>query len=198
MKIISKPHMIPRKDWNAKNPTDKMNYLSKINYLVIHHTTFNGDNKIGEYSKEVVQDIQKYHMSKNFDDQGNLIKDEWSDIGYHYLISMDGQIFEGRNVKFHGSHAYGLNDESLGVALLGNYSHKEIYPSQMRSVVHLLAWLIQQYELPITNIIGHRDVLKLSPKGTITECPGIALYSQLPLIREEVKWKEIIIIEENP
>ncbi|MCM1990760.1 peptidoglycan recognition family protein [Oceanirhabdus seepicola] len=187
MKIISKPYIILRRDWNARNPTDKMNYLSKINYLVIHHTTFNGDNKIGEYAKEAVLDIQKYHMSKKYDNQGNLIKNKWADIGYHYLISMDGQIFQGRDINFQGAHAYGLNDKSIGIALLGNFSHKELYPSQMRSLVHLLALLKQKYSTPSTNIIGHRDVINLNPDGTITECPGIALYSQLSMIRSSVE-----------
>lgn len=186
MKIIPKPYILTREYWNAKRPREKMNYLSKFNYLVIHHTTFNGDNKIGEYAKETVLDIQQYHMSKKCDDNGNLIKEKWADIGYHYLISMDGQIFQGRDVKFQGSHAYGLNDISLGVALLGNYSHKEITPSQMKSLVYLLSWLSQKNSIKTTNIIGHRDVIKLNPNGTLTECPGIALYSQLPMIREEV------------
>jgi len=187
MKIISKPYIIPRKDWNAISPTDKMNYLSKINYLVVHHTTFNGDNKIGQYTKQVLIKIQKYHMSKKYDEQGNLIKDKWSDIGYHYLISMDGQIFEGRDTKSQGAHAYGLNDKSLGIALLGDFSHKEIYPSQMKSLIHLLSWLGQKYSIKSSHIIGHRDVIELNPKATITECPGIALYSQLPMIRELVE-----------
>ncbi|WBW95818.1 peptidoglycan recognition protein family protein [Oceanirhabdus sp. W0125-5] len=187
MNTLYKLNIIPRTTWTARIPTEKMNYLSNINYLVIHHTTFDGDYKIGEDAKEVVRDIQKYHMSKKYDKEGNLIKDKWADIGYHYLISKDGQIFEGRSKKFKGSHAYGLNNESLGIALLGDFSHKEIYPTQLKSLVQLLAWLSQIYSINTSKIIGHKDVLSISLKGTITECPGSALHSQLPFIREKVE-----------
>ena len=43
----------------------------------------------------------------------------WSDIGYHYIIYLDGTIKEGRPVERQGAHVRGYNKNSIGIAYVG-------------------------------------------------------------------------------
>lgn len=58
-----------------------LKYTQTVNAIVIHHTTGNY-----ETSLDGMQHIQKFHS----------LSRQWGDIGYHYLIGYDGEIFEGR------------------------------------------------------------------------------------------------------
>ena len=43
----------------------------------------------------------------------------WSDIGYHYVIELDGTIKEGRPMHRSGAHTKGHNTGSIGVCYIG-------------------------------------------------------------------------------
>ena len=43
----------------------------------------------------------------------------WSDIGYHYVIGIDGTIEKGRPIQRTGAHTKGHNAESVGVCYIG-------------------------------------------------------------------------------
>jgi N-acetylmuramoyl-L-alanine amidase len=43
----------------------------------------------------------------------------WSDIGYHYVIRLDGTIEKGRPIHRPGAHTKGHNAESVGVCYIG-------------------------------------------------------------------------------
>ena len=55
-----------------------------------------------------VDRIRKWHLARNF-----------SDIGYHYVIYLDGSINQGRNVFTQGAHTRGENEDSIGIAYVG-------------------------------------------------------------------------------
>lgn len=43
----------------------------------------------------------------------------WSDIGYHFLIYLNGEIHEGRPIEKIGAHTYGQNAYSIGICYVG-------------------------------------------------------------------------------
>ena len=43
----------------------------------------------------------------------------WSDIGYHFVIELDGTIKKGRDIDEKGSHTKGENYDSIGVCYIG-------------------------------------------------------------------------------
>lgn len=43
----------------------------------------------------------------------------WSDIGYHYVVRLDGTIENGRDVDISGAHCAGHNAYSIGVVYVG-------------------------------------------------------------------------------
>ena len=43
----------------------------------------------------------------------------WSDIGYHWVIRIDGSIEVGRPLEKSGAHTKGHNKDSVGVCYIG-------------------------------------------------------------------------------
>ena len=43
----------------------------------------------------------------------------WSDIGYHYVIKLDGTIEGGRPIHKAGAHCKGHNQDSIGICYIG-------------------------------------------------------------------------------
>ena len=48
----------------------------------------------------------------------------WSDIGYHWVIELDGNLEKGRHETKSGAHAKGFNSASIGVCYVGGVDSK--------------------------------------------------------------------------
>lgn len=146
-----------------------MTKLSKKEFLVVHHSATPNNLK--------TQDIKQMHIAQG-----------WSDIGYHKVIEYDGKVMQGRNEATQGAQAYGLNNKSLGILIIGNFETEEPTQEQITALINTLAILCKRYKLKESAIIGHRDVQEITGiKGTGTLCPGKNLYFKLDDIREKVK-----------
>lgn len=84
----------------------------------------------------------------------------WSDIGYHYVIDLDGTIEAGRDIETAGAHCTGHNANSIGICYVGGCD-AQMQPKDTRteeqkaSLLLLLKYLRQRY--PKAKIYGHRD-----------------------------------------
>lgn len=93
----------------------------------------------------------------------------WSDIGYHYVIDLNGKVCLGRDVDIIGAHcsAGGHNTYSIGVAYVGGVENRPGVPyerlkakdtrttAQKNALLRLLLDLVCLY--PDAKIYGHRD-----------------------------------------
>lgn len=43
----------------------------------------------------------------------------WSNIGYHFVVELDGTIVEGRPLESTGAHLRGFNKKSIGICYVG-------------------------------------------------------------------------------
>ena len=85
----------------------------------------------------------------------------WSDIGYHFVVELDGTVNDGRPLEISGAHAKGHNSNSIGICYVGGLDESgepkdTRTPEQEKALVELLENLKDQY--PEAQIIGHRDV----------------------------------------
>ena len=96
----------------------------------------------------------------------------WADIGYHYLVKLDGTIQAGRDVDIIGAHVSGHNANSIGVVYVGGLDNQgkakdTRTENQKCALLNLMMDLRRLY--PKAKISGHRD---FSPDkngdGTIT------------------------------
>jgi N-acetyl-anhydromuramyl-L-alanine amidase AmpD len=98
----------------------------------------------------------------------------WTDIPYHYLIDLDGKIYEGRDINYAGdtNTQYDPTGHAL-IVVLGNFEEVEPNPAQLESVVAMMSAIAARYRVPVENIAGHKDY------STETSCPGKSLYPYL-------------------
>ncbi len=99
---------------------------------------------------------------------------KWSDIPYHYLIDLDGRVYEGRDIAIAGDT--NTNYDPTGHALivvLGNFEEVEVNQAQLDAVVSTMAMLAKQFKISPDKIAGHKDF------SADTSCPGKSLYPYL-------------------
>jgi hypothetical protein len=73
----------------------------------------------------------------------------WLKIGYHFVVTTEGELETGRALGFPGAHARGFNNCSIGIALCGSDHSDE----QLSSLFTLVLGLLLQY--PDAEIINH-------------------------------------------
>jgi len=88
----------------------------------------------------------------------------FNQIGYHYVIALDGKIEAGRPVNIMGAHvAGGGNRASIGIAYIGGVDAK-LKPKDTRTEAQKLALIkiikILKNIYPDASIHGHRDYSK--------------------------------------
>lgn len=84
----------------------------------------------------------------------------WSDIGYHYVIYLDGSVHVGRDVAKAGAHVAGHNADTIGVVYVGGTdawgkAKDTMNDAQQTAFVNLVKHLRDQYG-PLT-LHGHNE-----------------------------------------
>ena len=57
----------------------------------------------------------------------------WSDVGYHYVIYLDGTVHPGRPVERSGAHTKGQNSNSIGICYIGGVETDGKTPKDTRT-----------------------------------------------------------------
>lgn len=175
--LVDKPTIISRAEWGARNPKYDYSNHPYFNKMTLHHAAGWAAKTLDE-GKAAVKSIQDFHQ----DGRG------WSDIGYHFLVDMAGNIYQGRPETVLGAHVGGANTGNIGVCILGCYHPPETsipcfdemsYNSE-QSLIKLYAWISDTYGVEPKLLKGHRDYF-----GT-TSCPGNNVWSMLPKLRSEI------------
>ncbi len=173
-----KPNVISRDQWNARYVNGDIFQPTIATHLIVHHEV--GANTSSDWAARV-RAIQNFHMDGN----------GWSDIGYNFLISPTGTIYEGRagGDRSTGAHFCGKNSQTMGVCMLGDYSTVTPTNLTQEALASLFAWKANKENIDpegasyhysvgtLNNIAGHRD------GGGCTVCPGDGGYDILENLR---------------
>lgn len=115
-----------------------------INEIIIHCSATPKGRDFG------VEDIRRWHKQQG-----------WSDVGYHYVIKLDGTIEDGRDVDVVGAHCSGHNLRSIGICYIGGMSQDGSEEEDTRTDAQKKALLTLLFALrdvyPKAAIHGHRD-----------------------------------------
>jgi hypothetical protein len=194
--MTSTPQIVSRFGWAANEAIvrAKPQIAPQLRFAIIHHTV-NSNTYSRAEAPALVRGIQAYHVKGN----------GWNDIGYNFLIDRFGTVYEGRgggaekNVV--GAHSAGFNTGSVGIALLGTYTTATATPAQKEALVQLLAWRLDVAHVDPLSFVAFRSLGNSRfPRGApvnlraisghrdtyFSECPGAALYAQLPSIAAAV------------
>lgn len=96
-------------------------------------------------------DIDKWHRNRGF-----------NCIGYHYVVTLDGKVEQGRPEDKVGAHASGYNSHSIGVCYIGGVETDGKTPkdtrtdAQKEALKDLIAELKKKY--PGAVVHGHNEV----------------------------------------
>lgn len=114
--------------------------------------------------------IKKWHLAQG-----------WKDIGYHFVIRLDGTIEIGRPENVVGSHVAGFNTGSIGVVYVGGLDPQgkgkdTRTDAQKVAMTKLCKDLARAY--PGARFMGHRDASPdkdgdgvIEPHEWLKECP---------------------------
>lgn len=165
--------ILSRADWGAKPPVAAMK-AHQPSRITIHHTATL--QKPDRSLKEKMQALQKF--SQNPGTLGNgKTKPAWPDVPYHFYIDCHGGIAEGRDVNAVGdtNTEYDPTGHVL-VVLEGNFEEEQITDAQWTTLVKTVSWLAARYQVPASEMQGHKDYAQ-------TLCPGKKLEARLPELR---------------
>ena len=125
-----------------KKNTKKMR---PINEIIVHCT--------GTIPSEstTVEAVRKYHMEHN----------GWKDIGYHYLIYIDGSIHAGRPIDQKGAHCKNHNEGTVGICYVGGLlPNKKPFDTRTNAQKTALRELVTALKIcfpTIKKVSGHHD-----------------------------------------
>lgn len=95
-------------------------------------------------------DIRKWHRSQG-----------WTDIGYHYVIRLDGTIENGRDINIAGAHTVGHNSNSIGIVYVGGVKNGKPCdtrtPLQKVAMMKLIRELMWLNSLDLQKIRVHNE-----------------------------------------
>ena len=172
---ISRPKIISRKKWKAKNAVGKSSKHT-ISRITIHHTATLQNEKLTIEKK--MQNLQNFSQNPGRLASGKS-KPAWFDVPYHYYIAVDGKIAEGRKIKFVGdtNTEYDPSGHAL-IVLEGNFQTEQPSSEQRESLQKLVAWLSLKWKVSTAEIKAHNDY-------AATACPGENLKKLLPSLRQK-------------
>lgn len=106
------------------------------------------------------KDIKKWHLAKGF-----------KDIGYHFIIMLDGTIEIGRPLNKIGAHVANANTGTIGICYIGgldsNGKPKDTRTDAQKESLKELLDILKE-NIAIRDIKGHRDYSKdLNGNGKI-------------------------------
>lgn len=118
----------------------------KINEIILHCAATPEGQKIS------AKTIWNWHVRDN----------GWRDIGYNYVIYLDGTVVEGRPLSISGAHTVDHNSHSIGICYVGgvdkNNKPKDTRTdAQLRAMKDLLVRLMVKFNLNASQVHGHNE-----------------------------------------
>lgn len=156
----AQPSIPAGRSWQAYPPEQP--FCRQVQRMTIHHT----------HSTYTPLSLQQRHQTQ---------ADPKADVGYHFLIDVTGDIYEGRPLGLVGSHSEQDNRGNIGIALNGDFQHQAPTAAQseaLRKLVTALRCPCSDWE----GIWTHRDRKRLNfPAQTEhhTTCPGDVLAAEV-------------------
>ena len=165
------PAVVPVAAWGGTPADPAKARRHTITHITLHHQ---GEPfKAGTDPRQYLRNLQSWSRNTK----------GWLDIPYHYIIDLEGRVYEGRDIAYAGdtNTEYDPSGHAL-IEVVGNFEEVEPNQQQLDAVVEVMAMLARKYKVPVEHIASHRD------HSDKTVCPGANLYRyvQSGYFREQV------------
>jgi hypothetical protein len=160
--VASLPPQVAASD-SAGGAAMRLRIPHRITHVTLHHT---GDARTLEPGDDVAAKLRALQA-------WGARERNWWDVPYHFLLDLQGGVYEGRDWRFMGetNTAYDPGGHFL-ISVVGNYERQEPTPAQLAAIADLMAWALKEFDLPLDRIGGHYDYAQ-------TGCPGKFLRAHL-------------------
>jgi len=121
-----------------------VSWMREVKHIIIHCSA------TPEGRAVTTEEIRGWHKDKG-----------WSDIGYHYVLELEGEPKQGRQEDKEGAHTIGRNHDSIGICYVGGMTADMKEPKDTRTqsqrvyMRSLLIDLLRKY--PEAKISGHNQ-----------------------------------------
>lgn len=182
------PDICGRSCWcpSGDCPIDTTPQPTVASHFIVHHSA--GQTTSSDFAA-VVRSYYDLHTGTN----------GWDDIGYNWLIDGNGVVYEGRGQGLQGAHFSCMNENTIGICVIGNYENATPTSEAINALQNFIAWGSCEEDIDVLgmdlhpsstfnldNISGHLDGNDSPNACSSTVCPGVNLYSLLPTIRDEI------------
>lgn len=127
----SNPHLKPPIKQFIQSPNRSSRNGARIDKVVLHCTEASLAGTIQEFQKP-----------------------DGRQVSAHYVIDRNGDIYQMVSDSDRANHCMGANESSIGIEHVGAETDV-LAASQAAASVNLIRWLLEQYQIPRTNIFGH-------------------------------------------
>lgn len=144
--------------------------MRMINDIIIHCSATRPKVDVG------AKEIRQWHTQPEPYGRG------WRDIGYHYVIRLDGTIERGRPISRAGAHCVGHNAHSIGICYVGGLDDAgeaadTRTPAQKSALIKLIYNLITVYRC---DVHSHHDYNSSKP------CPCFDAHEEYSPIYQKI------------
>ena len=147
----------------AGDATMRLRVPHEIDMITLHHSGSAEPLRPSDDPIEKLRGLQSWGQSAR----------NWWDVPYHFLLDLDGTIYEGRDYRYMGetNTAYDPRGHLL-ISVIGNYNRQEPTEAQIEAITALMVWAAAEFDVPPERIYGHGDLAE-------TSCPGTHLRKYL-------------------
>jgi N-acetyl-anhydromuramyl-L-alanine amidase AmpD len=125
--------------------------MRDIKYIVIHEAACPLHKPDGK--QFTITDVDQWHVERGFKRSATW-KDIWHPelkaVGYHFVIGIDGQVWEGRHQDEIPAAVQGFNTVSINICLIGQGKYTS---AQWDALRFLVSNLEEKY--PKAELVGH-------------------------------------------
>lgn len=160
------PTIISRSEWGARAPVSETVFPATPTHIIMHQS----DSPVCVQEadcKAMMRSFQRFHIDTH----------HRPDIAYNFMIGEDGNVYEGVGWGYVGTHTKNVDNKSIGIAMIGDFSSRIPNEKAMEALEALIQCAGDENHLTSNyKLLGHRQV-----HGPVhgTECPGHKLYFHL-------------------
>ena len=153
--LASLPPHVASSD-SAGGASMRLRIPHRITRITLHHTGSAEPLRPEDDPRAILRALQSWGAADR----------NWWDVPYHYLLDLEGRIYEGRDWHYMGdtNTRYDPGGHFL-ISVMGNYERQEPTEAQLDAIADLMAWAVDEFDLSLDVIGGHYEYAS-------TACPG--------------------------
>ena len=150
--------------------------MREVDEIILHCSATRRGWMQGQGIAAKVAEIRRWHVEDN----------GWKDIGYHFVVDVDGEVMAGRLLGQTGAHVMGKNLRTIGICLIGGHgsaagdAFDANFSGDQRDTVELLCLTLGAILNRPLLLRGHNDYAAKA-------CPGFNVRQEFGYLADDLR-----------